>query len=173
MKYVVTLAGRDHEVVVNGGTLTIGDRTCQAHLEMIAGTPLCHLLLDGHSYTFAVSRGADGRWTLLEAGDAVEVDVTDERTRYIRSLAGAGKTQQGGGVLKAPMPGLVVKVLVEPGENVTAGQSLVVLEAMKMENELKAPSAALVGTVSVRAGQAVEKGQALVALEPMSAGPVG
>ena len=170
MKYVVTLAGRDHEVVVNGGTLTIDDRACEAHLEMIAGTPLCLLLLDGRSYTFAVSRGADGRWTLLEAGDPVAVEVTDERTRYIRSLAGAGKTHQAGGVLKAPMPGLVVKVLVEPGQTVTAGQSLVVLEAMKMENELKAPSTALVETVSVRAGQAVEKGQALVTLETSSVG---
>ena len=166
MKYVVTLAGRDHEVVVNGGTLTVGDRTCQAHLEMVAGTPLCHLLLDGRSYTFAVSRGPEGRWTLLDAGDPVELEVIDERTRYIRSLAGAGKAQQTGGILKAPMPGLVVKVLVEPGQTVGQGQSLVVLEAMKMENELKAPAAATVGAVSVRAGQAVEKGQALVTLEP-------
>ena len=166
MKYVVTLGGREHEVVVNGGTLTIGDRTCEAHLEMLVGTPLCHLLLDGRSYTFAVSRNADGCWTLLDAGDPVELEVMDERTRYVRSLAGAGKTHQAGGILKAPMPGLVVKVLVEPGQTVVPGQSLVVLEAMKMENELKAPSAALVGAVSVRAGQAVEKGQALVSLEP-------
>ena len=170
MKYVVTLGGREHEVVVNGGTLTIGDRTCQAHLEMLTGTPLCHLLLDGRSYTFAVSRSADGRWTLLNAGDPVELEVMDERTRYIRSLAGARKTHQASGILKAPMPGLVVKVLVEPGQTVVPGQSLVVLEAMKMENELKAPAAALVGAVSVRVGQAVEKGQPLVTLEPSSVG---
>jgi biotin carboxyl carrier protein len=60
------------------------------------------------------------------------------------------------------MPGLVVKVLAEPGQAVAAGAGLVVLEAMKMENELKAPASGVVGAVLARAGEAVEKGQALI-----------
>ena len=166
MKYIVTLAGRSHEVVVDGGSVTVDGRSCEAHLERVAGTPLCHLLLDGRSYSFALSGGAEGAWTLSHAGEPVDIEVLDERTRYIRGLASAGKTHQAGGTLKAPMPGLVVKVLVEPGQSVSAGQSLVVLEAMKMENELKAPAAAVVASVSVRPGQAVEKGQALVEMRP-------
>jgi pyruvate carboxylase subunit B len=162
MKYLVTLGGRTHEIVVDGSSVSVDGRSCDAHLERVVGTPLCHLLLDGRSHTFAVSGGAEGRWTLHHAGELVEVEVVDERTRHIRSLAGAGKAHQTGGTLRAPMPGLVVKVLVEPGQTVSPGQSLVVLEAMKMENELKAPGAAIVAAVAVKPGQAVEKGQPLV-----------
>jgi biotin carboxyl carrier protein len=60
------------------------------------------------------------------------------------------------------MPGLVVRVLVEAGQEVEAGTGLVVLEAMKMENELKAPAGGTVSTVRSQAGEAVEKGQVLV-----------
>jgi pyruvate carboxylase subunit B len=90
----------------------------------------------------------------------------DERTRHIRSLVGAGKSQAAGGTVKAPMPGLVVRVLVQPGQTVAVGTALVVLEAMKMENELKAPVAGVVARVSATPGQAVEKGEILVTLAP-------
>jgi pyruvate carboxylase subunit B len=63
------------------------------------------------------------------------------------------------------MPGLVVRVPVEPGQQVAAGAGVVVLEAMKMENELKAQAAATVKTVHVKPGQAVEKGMVLVEFE--------
>jgi len=68
-------------------------------------------------------------------------------------------------VVVAPMPGLIVRVNVSPGDTVAAGQGLVVVEAMKMENELKAPADGVVARVSVEAGAAVEKGAVLVVLE--------
>jgi len=64
------------------------------------------------------------------------------------------------------MPGLVVRVVVEPGQDVATGASLVVLEAMKMENDLKATGAAVVEQVLVTAGQTVEKGALLVTFRP-------
>jgi biotin carboxyl carrier protein len=64
------------------------------------------------------------------------------------------------------MPGLVVRIQTEPGQHVQAGTPLIVLEAMKMENELKAAAAGVVKLVRVAAGEAVEKGQILVELEP-------
>jgi pyruvate carboxylase subunit B len=132
---------------------------------MVDGTPVGHLVLDGRSHTFAVaSSGSGGKWTLVDRGEQVEVEVLDERTRHIRSLVGAGKAPSGGGAVKAPMPGLVVKVLVEAGATVAAGQGLVVLEAMKMENEIKAMAPGVVDSVAVKAGQAVEKGAPLVVL---------
>jgi len=165
MKYFVSLNGGTHEVVVDGAQVTVDGQPARAHLEMVHGTPVCHLVLDGRSYTFAVSAGqGGGQWTLVDRGEPVELEVLDERTRHIRSLVGAGKAQAGGGVVKAPMPGMVVKVLVEPGETVTFGQGLIVLEAMKMENEIKAAAAGVVDAVSVHPGQAVEKGAALVVL---------
>ena len=63
------------------------------------------------------------------------------------------------------MPGLVVRVLAEPGQQVRAGTGVVVLEAMKMENELRVSAASVVKTVRVKAGEAVEKGQVLVDFE--------
>jgi pyruvate carboxylase subunit B len=163
MKYFVKLDGFAHEVAVDGDSILVDGRPARAHLEMVHGTPVCHLVLDGRSHTFAVGSSAGaGKWTLIDRGEAVEVEVLDERTRHIQSLVGAGKTPSGGGAVKAPMPGLVVKLLVEPGATVAAGQGLVVLEAMKMENEIKATMAAIVESVAVKPGQAVEKGVVLV-----------
>jgi len=166
MKYFVKLEGSTHEVTVDGDRVMVDGRPASAHLEMVHGTPVCHLVLDGRSHTFAIGNsGGAGMWTFIDRGELVEVEVLDERTRHIQSLVGAGKTQSGGGAVKAPMPGLVVKLLVEPGATVAAGQGLVVLEAMKMENEIKAPMAAVVESVAVKPGQAVEKGAALILLK--------
>ena len=165
MKYFVTLDGASHEITVDGHTVLVNGVSAGARIEMVHGTPVCHLVLDGRSYSFAVAAsGSRGKWTLIDRGEPVDVEVLDERTRHIQSLVGAGKTQAGGGAVKAPMPGLVVKVLVEPGSSVAAGQGLVVLEAMKMENEIKATAAGVVESIAVRPGQAVEKGAPLVVL---------
>lgn len=166
MKYFVKLDGTTHEITVDGDSVLVDGRLARAHLEMVHGTPVCHLVLDGRSHTFAVGGASSGgRWTLVDRGEQVEVEVLDERTRHIQSLVGAGKSQASGGTIKAPMPGMVVKVLVEPGATVAPGQGLVVLEAMKMENEIKATSAGVVESVAVKPGLAVEKGALLVTLK--------
>src|SRR5262245_44465643 len=166
MKYFVRLDGSTYEITVDGDSVLVDGRPARAHLEMVHGTPVCHLVLDGRSHTFAIAAsGSGGKWILVDRGEQVEVEVLDERTRHIQGLVGSGKAQSGGGAVKAPMPGLVVKVLVEPGATVTAGQGLVVLEAMKMENEIKATAPGLVESVSVKPGQAVDKGAALVVLK--------
>ena len=166
MKYHVTVGGRTHEVVLEGEDVIVNGTRVIAELRAVPGTPVRHLLLDGRSVTVAVEPEGAGRWVLVQGGERVEVEVVDERTRHIRSLVGPGRAQAGGGVVKAPMPGLVVRVLVEPGQVVAAGTGLVVLEAMKMENELKAAGPGVVAAVTVRPGQAVEKGQPLVSLTP-------
>ncbi len=162
MKYVVTVAGRTVTVELDGEHVVVDGERHVAHAAPVAGTPLWRLDLDGAASTAAMRRTADGQWSVLWQGTALEVEALDERTRYIRSLAAAAKGPVGGGVLKAPMPGLVVRVPVEPGQAVAAGQGVVVLEAMKMENELKVPAAVTVAKVLVQPGQAVEKGQVLV-----------
>jgi biotin carboxyl carrier protein len=99
-------------------------------------------------------------------GESWPAEVVDERTRHIRSLTGSGEEKKGGGQLKAPMPGLVIRVDVVAGQAVAAGASVVVLEAMKMQNELRAPiGGGVVAAVRVQPGQAVEKGQILVDYE--------
>jgi biotin carboxyl carrier protein len=161
MKYQVVVAGRTLDVEVEGDRVTVDGRELRAELRPIPGTPLSHLLVDGASWTIPLTPVGRGTWEAGVAGETWPVEVIDERTRHIRSLTGGGARAAGPAVLKAPMPGMVVRVLAEPGMEVAAGAGLVVLEAMKMENELRAPAAATVRAVHVSPGQTVEKGQVL------------
>ena len=166
MRYHVTVGGREWVVEVEGGRVIVDGTPWEAHFDAVPGTPLSHLLLGGASWTIAAQAlEGHGRWALGLAGERYEVEVVDERTREIQNLTGRRAAPDGGGVLRAPMPGLVVRVEVEPGQQVAAGAGLVVVEAMKMENELRAARAGRVAAVHVRAGETVEKGAALVTLE--------
>ena len=165
MKYIVTVAGREIEVDIDGDQVRVGDRTVSAALRRVPGTPLRHLLVDGRPSTLVIEGSGRGQWTIGIRGERWDVEAMDERTRHIRSLTGAVAGERGAAPLKAPMPGLVVRVLAEPGQGVTRGSGVVVLEARKMENELKASADARVKAVRVRAGEPVEKGQVLVEFE--------
>lgn len=164
MKYLVNVNGRAHEVVVDGDHVEVAGRRLRAELRPVPGTPLRQLVLPDSATTLVMEPGAAGHWLVQDRGDRFDVEALDERTRHIRSLVGTGKSHAGGGVLKAPMPGLVVRILVEVGEPVVAGQGILVLEAMKMENELKAAGPGVVERIEVAVGVAVEKGAALVVI---------
>ncbi len=166
MKYFVTVAGREFGIEVDGDHVRVDGQDLRAHLSPIPGTPLRHLLVGHDSLTLAMDRAASGAWQVQVHGTREEIEVVDERTRHIRSLTGGGKGKGGPAQLKAPMPGLVVRVLVAPGDKVLPGQGLVVLEAMKMENELRAAAPGTVASVSAQPGQAVDKGQILVEFAP-------
>lgn len=166
MKYWVSVDGRPYEVAVNGDELLVEGETHRAAIHRIPDSPLVQLVVDGRAFLLAASPDGPGRWRLLHQGEPVEVEAVDERTQHIRAAAGVGHAPAGGGLVKAPMPGLVLRVLVEPEAVVEAGTGLVVLEAMKMENELKATAPGRVVRVAVRAGQVVEKGEVLVELGP-------
>ena len=166
MKYYVTVGSQTFEVDVSGETVQVDGAPVQAHLGAVPGTPLYHLLLGTESWTVAAEElDAPGRWVLGAGGERREVAVIDERARQIQELTGRRTSGPRGGVVRAPMPGLVVRVEVAVGDPVAAGAGLVVVEAMKMENELRAPGAGVVTTVHVVAGAAVEKGAPLVTLE--------
>ena len=166
MKYFVSVGGKEFVVELDGERVMVDGRAvASAHLTSLAGTPIRHLVSDGASRALAVDAVGRGVWAVGHRGERFEVEVIDERTRHIRSLTGGGQKAAGPSVLKAPMPGLVVRVAVEEGSRVEAGSPVVVLEAMKMENELRAPAAAVVKGIKVKAGQAVEKGQVLVEFE--------
>jgi len=166
MKYFVRLAGRTIEVEVLGGAVRVDGETLDAHLAAVPGTPLHHLLLGGDSWTVsAQALEGMGQWALGAVGERVEVEAVDERTQAIRTLTGKKGGPSGGGVVKAPMPGLVVRVQVTEGQKVGPGTGLVVVEAMKMENELKATHPGIVKKVHVAPGAIVEKGAPLVTLE--------
>ncbi len=165
MRYAVLLDGKVIEVEVDGDRITVAGEMHTATLESISGTPLRLLLLDGRPTTLSVESLGRGRWALAPGGERREVEVFDERALHIRSLTGNSDRPKASPVLKAPMPGLVLRIQVIPGQAVDAGAGLVVLEAMKMENELKAPGQVVVKAVRVQPGEAVEKGQVLLEFE--------
>ena len=166
MKYVVTIAGREFQVELDGDHVGVDGRTVTASIARVPDSPELRLIIDGQFHTLAVAGQDEGMWRLVDRGVVREIGIEDERTRHIRSLTGAGKSVASGGVLQAPMPGLVVRIEVSEGDVVATGDGLVVLEAMKMENELKAPAAGTVRAIRVAVGQTVEKGQALLELGP-------
>jgi pyruvate carboxylase subunit B len=107
-------------------------------------------------------RAARGRWKVGLHGRSHDVEVVDERTMAIRELAGSGAGPAGPKPIVAPMPGMVVKVEVAEGDEVRTGQGIVIVEAMKMENELRASGPGRITRVHVRQGDAVAKDQVLV-----------
>ena len=173
MKYFVQIAGREVVVEITGDAVRVDGEPVAAVLEPLPGTPLCQLHLGDRTVVLEVASGERGTWELGHRGERWEAEVVDERTRHIRSLTGGDRVRSGAGEVKAPMPGLVVRLLVEPGQRVEAGAGLVVLEAMKMENQIKASAAGVVVALRVEAGHAVEKGQVLVVLGPQGGEELG
>ena len=107
--------------------------------------------------------GAPGDGLVTVGGHSFPYQLVDAR-RAVAAGLGGRRESSGPQAVKAPMPGRVVKLLVKPGDEVTAGQGVLIVEAMKMENELKAPRAGKVAEVKVKEGQAVESGESLVTI---------
>ena len=165
MRYVVTVAGREVVVEVDGNAVRVDGEVVAATLEGDAASGSVVLTLDGSRHRLRVTPGeARGAYTVGTEGWSLPVEALDERRRAVQSLLRATARPAGPAPLVAPMPGLIVRVHVRAGDVVAAGQPLVVMEAMKMENELRATAAGVVRSVAVQPGAAVEKGAVLVAL---------
>lgn len=166
MKYVVDLNGERHEIELSGETAEIDGETVAAHLADIDGTPVRLVTIGREVHRVVARRGVTrGSYTLWVDGYRFEGEALDERTRAIRDISAASSKASGPAPVNAPMPGLVVRINVAVGDRVQAGQGVVVMEAMKMENELRASSAGVVKAIHAEVGKAVEKGKVLVELE--------
>ena len=166
MKYFVTIAGREHQVNIDGDTVTLDGAVMTAHVEDLHGTPITIVTIGNEVHRVVARRGdAKGQYTLSVGGHRVSAEARDDRTTTIRKLTGASGKAAGPAHLRAPMPGLIVRINVVAGDAVQAGQGLVVMEAMKMENELRATAAGKVKRVAVATGSAVEKGALLLEME--------
>jgi pyruvate carboxylase subunit B len=165
MKYFVRIGGETHEVALDGDGVHLDGEDIAAHVEPIDGTPVRLVTIGDAVHRVVVRAGASrGEYTLWLDGHRFDVEALDERTRTIRELSGATAGPSGPAPLKAPMPGLIVRVNAAVGDVVQAGQGLVVMEAMKMENELRATAAGRVKNILVAPGAAVEKGALLIEL---------
>ena len=166
MKYIVSVNGRRTTIELGTGEVELEGRTIPVSLANVEGTPV-RLVHVGDKVHRVIVRQRAGRgcYTLWLDGFTYEIEALDERTRTIRDLTAAQSGPAGPAPLVAPMPGLIVRVSVEPGDIVAPGQGLVVMEAMKMENELRAAGAGRVRAVHAKPGEAVNKGALLVELE--------
>jgi pyruvate carboxylase subunit B len=156
-----------HRVTVELGPngIEVDGERIVAHLEEVDGTPIYLLNAGGTLHRLAVRRGEGrGQYAIWSDTHRFQVEALDERRRAIQDMAGAAAANLGPAPLVAPMPGLVVRVNVRPGDSVLPGQPLVVMEAMKMENELRATAAGTVKAIPIQPGAAVEKGTVLVEL---------
>ncbi len=126
------------------------------------GRGFASLLVDGRSHEAGLERHPGGAWSVHLDG-ALHLFELHPAARGV--AAGTAKPAGGPSKVKAPMPGKIVRVLVAAGADVEAGQGLIVMEAMKMENELRAPRAGRVREIPVHEGQAVETGALLALLD--------
>lgn len=143
--------------------VTIGDAAWEVDARLPAPA-IWSLLIGGASYVADVKEAEDGRFLVEVEGESYRIRMEEETRHLLRTRAG-GEGHRGGHVLVAPMPGKVVNVAVQVGQAVKAGDPLVVVEAMKMENEFRAVAAGTVKDVRVEAGQAVNAGDILVVVE--------
>jgi biotin carboxyl carrier protein len=121
------------------------------------------LLVDGKSYAATIQEKKD-RLSVLVRNRIFDVSIIDERRGKLNKIA-TRFSSQGKQIIASPMPGKVVRVLVSLGDSVLEGQGLVVVEAMKMENELKSPKAGKVIELNAREGSAVDNNAILVVVE--------
>jgi biotin carboxyl carrier protein len=148
-RYAVVVDGTRHDV--------LAERVGEFGLSVILGEAS-----QASRELHVVPGGAAGEWLVSLDGRSVPVAVNGRSRRRARDDGGG---TAGARAVVAPMPGRVVRVLVSPGDEVQARQPLVVVEAMKMENELRSPKAGTVREVSVAAGTSVEAGRVLVVVE--------
>jgi len=166
MKYVATLDGATHVVEVTGGDghyrLTVSDDVWEVDARLTA-QGIYSLLIGGVSYVADVV-DREGTCVVDVMGEAYEV-LVEEQTRWIIRTKGGAAGAAHGQTVRAPLPGKITHVAVRPGDHVQAGDTLVVIEAMKMENEFKAAAAGAIAEVRVSVGQAVNPGDVMVVLE--------
>ncbi len=165
MKYIAEIDGMEFPVeIVDEHHIRFGDDLIEVDLAAVGGQPLYSLLMDGESYEGYVYPD-DNRWQVHLRGQFYTVRVLDERERRLSStktnISGSGEF-----LLKAPMPGLVIAVPVAEGQPVEKGQILVILESMKMQNELRSPWAGTVSRLRVKAGESVEQKQHMLTVMP-------
>ncbi len=163
MKYLTTVNGTTYEIEINeNGRLTINGEDRAVDFQAMQA-PLYSLLVDNASFEALVEE-REGLLNVMMHGDLYEVAVADERAHRLAGSSTGFGVEQGEISVRSPMPGLIVAVPVSEGQTVNAGDPLVVLESMKMENEIKAPRAGTVAHVHIAKGDRVEQNKVLLTL---------
>jgi biotin carboxyl carrier protein len=164
-KYFAELNGREYQIeilsdnraVINGTQYEYDFQVLRQHLSY-------SLLVEGMSFETNIYQ-ENGVWEVLLRGKQFSIRVEDERERVLHMASGQGSIEKGKFILQSPMPGLVIDIPVKEGQEVKEGAVLVILESMKMQNELIAPRAGIITRLQTSLNDNVERNQVLLVLE--------
>lgn len=162
MQYVTTIEEREYILeIVDEHHIRIDGVVYDVDFNQVGNQPVYSFIIDGQSYDAHVSQ-EDDQWQVLIHGSLYSAKVEDERDKRLRASLGGSQAEQDEFYLRAPMPGLIVSVPVNEGQRVEKGDVLLVLESMKMQNELKSPRAGSVSRLRVKPGDRVEQKETLL-----------
>ncbi len=163
MKYVTYINDKKFEIEIQkDGTLLVNGEVRNVDF-LTLDESLFSVLMDNKSYEVVIDE-TDGQYEVLIQGRLYTGQVLDERAQLLASRSGGVGVDSGEISIKSPMPGLIVAIPVTEGQDVKKGQTVIILESMKMQNELKAPRDGIVQRISVTAGISVEQGKLLVTM---------
>jgi biotin carboxyl carrier protein len=163
VKYFASIGDKEFEIEIVQDQIIIDGEVVDVDLRQSGAPELYSVLVDGASYELLIESEGQAYAVTLR-GEQFHVAVEDERTRRLNAGRQGPALPKGDLSVKAPIPGLVVKVLVQEGDEVVEDQPLIILEAMKMENEIRALRAGTVRKIEVGAGQRVEQNALLLVL---------
>jgi biotin carboxyl carrier protein len=164
MKYRVKVNDSlSHDIELENGTVMVNGISASADVAFIAGNKY-HILSENKSFMMEVLENdiAAKKFTIKVNDQEYQLSVEDQLDILLDKMGMSAIDKSKADDIKAPMPGLVLKILVEPGQSVVKGDSLIILEAMKMENVIKASGAGVVMAINVKEKDAVEKNHLLI-----------
>jgi biotin carboxyl carrier protein len=168
MKYIAEVDGLEFSIeILDDHHIRFGKETLNVDLAAVSGQPLYSMIVNGESFEGYVYPD-ERSWQVLLMGRSYSVNIEDEREKRLRSSESTFVNLGREFTLKAPMPGLAVAILVNENQSVEKGQILVILESMKMQNELRAPFSGTVARLRIKAGESVQQKQILLNLVAFS-----
>lgn len=164
MKYITTAADKEYTIEIDqDDKITVNGETYTVDFQQLTEGGILSLLLNNRSLEGIVEE-RDDAWEVLILGELYTVQVLDERAYRLSKASGGGAAVTGEVTIGSPMPGLIIATPIKEGGAVKKGDTVVILESMKMENELRSPRDGVVVRTLVQPGAGVEKGQALVVI---------
>lgn len=164
MKYLTTINGETFEIEIqNDGTLMVNGEKRAVDFLSFGDSSLHSIIMNTVSHELLIEE-RDGEYEILMRGRLFTGTVLDERAQLVASRRSPKMVDSGEISIRAPMPGLIVAIPVQEGQEVKSNQTVVILESMKMQNELKSPRDGIVQRISVEPGQSVEQNKLLVTI---------
>jgi biotin carboxyl carrier protein len=161
--YVTTINGKKFEIdITKDGDIMVNGKKREVDFRAL-GPSLYSIIMQNKSHELVIEE-REGSYEVMLRGHLYTGEVLDERAQFLAAARGSAGAESGELSIKSPMPGLVVAIPVNEGDVVQQGQTVIILESMKMQNELKAPREGTVQRISAKAGESVERGKLLITI---------